>query len=101
MTGLAQAGLFGWGMQSGKGAIATTWYRHMAQDVNFGPVQDLRTFPLEVGGIITPTGGFKGGAFVGGGATLNPRMEGDVGWVFKGLMGNVAPTGPTSTSVYT
>jgi hypothetical protein len=92
MTVTAQTGIFGYGTQSAKTVAATTLFKHLATDINYGPVQDLRTFPLEVGGIITPTGGYKGGVFMGGGATLLPRMEGDFGYLLNGLMGNVVST---------
>src|ERR1700693_550642 len=92
MTVTGQAGVFSYGIQSAKGSLATAWYRHFANDINFGPVQDERSFPLEVGSIVVPTGGYKAGAFVGGGATVQPRMQGDIGWLLKGLMGAVVST---------
>jgi hypothetical protein len=90
MSTTGAAGVLSYGMQTAKGAVATTFYRHRAADVNYGPVQDLRTLPLEVGGIPTPTGAYKAGVFLAGGATLHPRLEGDFGWLLKGLMGAVA-----------
>lgn len=95
MTVLAQTGAFGWGIQTAKGTLATVWYRHKANDINFGTQQDLRTFPLEVGGGITPTGAYKGGAFIAGGATFQPRLEDQLGWMIKALMGAVATTPDT------
>src|SRR5579859_1593476 len=92
MTVSAAPGIFGFGIQSAKGTVATDYFRHRAADINYGPVQDLRTFPLEVGGILTPTGAYKAGVFMGGGATLQPRMEGDLGYLLKGLMGKVVTT---------
>jgi len=96
MSTTGAAGILSYGMQSAKGAVATTFYRHRAADVNYGPVQDLRTLPLEVGGIPTPTGAYKAGVFLAGGATLHPRIEGDFGWLLKGLMGDVT-TSPAGT----
>lgn len=98
MTITSQAGVFSYGLQAAKGTLATTWYRHRAMDINFGPVQDLRTFMLEVGGIVTPTGAYKAGAFIGGGATLQPRMQGDFGWLVKFLMGKVTTTPGTASA---
>lgn len=92
MTVPSQAGIFGFGMQSAKGVVATEYFRHRASDINYGPVQDMRTFPLEVGGVLTPTGAYKGGVFMGGGASLMPRMEGDLGYLLKALMGSVTTT---------
>ena len=98
MTVTAAAGVWGFGIQAAKGTLATVWYRHRAADINFGPIQDLRSFPLEVGGIVTPTGGYKAGAFVGGGATIQPRLAGDLGWLFKALMGAATTTPGTASS---
>jgi len=92
MTQTAQSGMWGFGMQSAKGTLATSWYRHMASQIDFGPVQDMKNFPLEVGGAIIPTGQYKGGAFVAGGATIQPRLQGDLGWLFKATMGQVVTT---------
>lgn len=77
------------------------WFKHRAVDINYGAVQDLRTFPLEVGGLITPTGAYKGGVFMAGGATIQPRLESDLGWLLKALMGDVSTSGPNPTGVYT
>ena len=63
------------------------FWRHKAMDIDIGPQQDQRTFPLEVGGIITPTGAYKAGAFGAGGATLNPRLENSFGKLIKGAFG--------------
>jgi hypothetical protein len=89
MTVSAQGGVFAFAMQTAKGVLPTYFYRHMAADINYGPVQDLRTFPLEVGGQLLPTGAYKAGVFMGGGATLNPRMENSFGYLLKGLLGRV------------
>src|SRR3989442_11744215 len=96
MTVTGQKGLFAFGLQSDKGTLATDFYRHFVNDVNLGPVQDVRSFPLEVGSVVVPTGGYKAGVFMGGGATMQPRMAGSFGWILKALMG-AASTSPTST----
>jgi hypothetical protein len=99
MTVTAQAGVFAFAEQTDKGAYYSgsgspadnsMFYRHKAMDVDVGPQQDQRTFPLEVGGIITPTGAYKAGAFGAGGATLNPRLEKSFGAIIKGAFGTVA-----------
>lgn len=97
MTVTAQNGLFGFGVQSAKGTMASTWFRHRAVDINYGAMQDIRTFPLEVGGILTPTGAYKGGVFMAGGATLQPRLEGDLGWLLKAAMGDASTVGAGGT----
>jgi len=93
MTVLASTGVLSYGKQSAKGSTATTWYRHRATDIDFGPVQTMAAIPLEVGGTVVPTGSYKQGAYVAGGATLHPRMEGDFGWIMEGLMGSVSTDG--------
>jgi len=99
MTVVAQAGVFAFAEQSAKGVFFTgsgsgadwsSFYRHKAMDIDVGPQQDQRTFPLEVGGIITPTGAYKAGAFGAGGATVNPRLENSFGKLLKGAFGAVA-----------
>lgn len=99
MTVLASTGILSYGKQSAKGSAASTWYRHRATDIDFGPVQTMAAIPLEVGGTVVPTGSYKQGAYVAGGATLHPRMEGDFGWIMEGLMGAVSTSaGPAADS---
>jgi len=100
MTVLASTGVLSYGKQSAKGSAATTWYRHRATDIDFGPVQTMAAIPLEVGGTVVPTGSYKQGAYVAGGATLHPRMEGDFGWIMEGLMGSVATSAGPVTDTY-
>lgn len=89
MSVTGQAGVFAYGIQSAKGTLASTWYRHKAMDISFGAQQDAKTFPLEVGGIITPTGSYKGMVYGGGGVTINPRLNNQYGWLLKGALGSV------------
>ena len=91
MTTTAQAGLFGFGPSSGKGvAVATAnWFRHKALMVDFGVYDDARVFPPEVGGVPVPSGAYKGGYSVGGGATIHPRLTNSLGWLLYGTLGDV------------
>jgi len=75
----SQKGAFIFALKVGKGQAAGTpaWLTHKANDINIGAVQDQRTFPLEVGGDLTPNGGYKAGAFVAGGMSMQPRINGD------------------------
>jgi hypothetical protein len=75
----AQRGAFIFALKVGKSdpAASPDWLTHKASDINLGVVQDQRTFPLEVGGDLTPNGGYKAGAFVAGGVSLQPRINGD------------------------
>jgi hypothetical protein len=86
----AQAGTLGFGAQTGKGSVATTWYRHRASDVDLASLDDQRTGPPEVGGQPMPTIPYKGGVAVAGGAIINPRLEDTLGWLLYGAMGSVS-----------
>jgi hypothetical protein len=87
MAVTAQAGIFGFGGQSGKGTLASTFYRHRAADVDLSAISDDRLGPPEVGGIPTPTIPYRAGILVSGGATINPRLEDTIGWLLHGTMG--------------
>lgn len=90
MTVSAVEGVFGYGAQTAKGTLATTWYRHKALDVNLGMMQSVNYFPQEVGGGIHPTGVFKAFAFGGGNVTLHPRLENVIGWLFYAGCGQLS-----------
>jgi len=77
------------------GAFPTSslsWDRHKASDIDYDQASDQRTFPLEVDGIITPTGAYRAGVFVGGGATIIPRMQDKIGDLLLALMGSATTT---------
>lgn len=86
----AQAGTIGFGPQSAKGAVATTWYRHRATDVDLAALDDQRTGPPEVGGQPMPTIPYKGGVAVAGGAIIHPRLIDTFGWLLYGAFGGVS-----------
>lgn len=88
MTVTGQNGSFMVGPQTAKGAVATTLYKYKTYDVDFGIVDDVRQVPLEVLGVLTPTGAFKAGSFVAGGARLTPRLQDDIGWLFFAALGS-------------
>jgi hypothetical protein len=89
-TVLAQNAIFGLGPQTAKEVIATTYYRYKALAIGAGGVEDNRISPLEVGGTPYPTGAYKAGAFFAGDVTLQPRLEGDIGWVLYAATGSVS-----------
>jgi hypothetical protein len=97
MTITAQSGIMGFGLQPAKGTLASTWYRHKALMVGFGPITPKDTAPPEIGGAPNPTGVFKTGAWYAGQATFQPRLEGDFGWLLLGLAGNVVSAANDST----
>jgi hypothetical protein len=108
MTVTAQAGVFSLAPQAAKLGDSTfsigdySWYRYKAMSANIGvqEMQDLQ--PLEVGGVIVPTGAYKSGAFFGGSVELLPRIEGDIGWLIYALMGSVSTVSNSpETGLYT
>lgn len=64
---------------------AVQW--HAATDIDFGAVQDERAAPQEVNSEMVPLGGYKGMAYVAGGATINPRLESSAGVLLLNLLG--------------
>lgn len=87
MSVTAQAGMFGFGPQTGKGVLATTWYRHRAVNVDLGTIDEVREGAPEVGGMAVPTFPYKAGPIIAGGATLQPRLENTLGWLLYALLG--------------
>jgi hypothetical protein len=94
MTTVAQAGILGFGPSAGKGSGVTTghWYRHKATLIDLAVLDDQRLGPPEVGGRPLPTIPYKAGVMVGGGATINPRLEASLGWLLAGALGDSTTT---------
>jgi hypothetical protein len=94
MTTVAQAGILGFGPSAGKGVdvVSGSWYRHKATLIDLAVMDDQRLGPPEVGGRPLPTLPYKAGVMVGGGATINPRLECSVGWLMAGALGSSAST---------
>lgn len=94
---------FSGGQTAGAFNLTTlAWSRHRAADIDYDAVQDNRIFALEVGGVITPTGAYKGGAFVAGGATILPRLEDKFGELLLAMMGSATVAANTPvTGAYT
>jgi hypothetical protein len=94
MTTVAQAGILGFGPSRGKGlgVVSGSWYRHKATLVDLAVLDDQRLGPPEVGGRPLPTLPYKGGVMVGGGATINPRLQCSLGWLLAGALGSSTTT---------
>ena len=90
MAVTAQAGIFGFGPQSAKDSVATTFYRHKAMNIDLGWQDDSRLGPLEIGSGPFPTFPYKAGYVIGGGAELLPRLEDTFGWLMYALLGDVS-----------
>jgi len=102
MTVLAQTGIVGIGPQTAKGSVATTWYRYKSLNAAMGAQEDNRISPPEIGGTPYPTGAFKAGAFFAGDWALQPRLEGDIGWLLYALCGEVSTIANSpETGMYT
>ena len=101
-TILAQEGIFGLGPQTAKESMASTFYRYKILQTDAGAVENLRQSALEVGGSPFPTGAYKAGAFFGGVVSLQPRLEGDIGWILYAACGSVSTLPDTpATGLYT
>ena len=68
----------------------STWYRFRAANVTGGGMQDQTTLPLELGGVLTPTGGYKSGAYFMQEVDLIPRLEDTLGYLLYATLGNVS-----------
>lgn len=100
MSRSAQAGFIAFGPQSDKGSGASTFYKYRATDIDFGAVEPGGLLPPEIASVMVPTGAYKLGVFAGGGFTLIPRLESDIGWLLYSLLGNIS-TGAPAGGVYT
>ena len=77
------------------------FYRHKATLVDLAVLDDTRLGAPEIGGNPVPTFPYKAGVLVGGGMTLQPRLESTIGWLLNGLMGDVTSTQVGTTTEYT
>lgn len=87
MTTTGQKGAFGFAPQTAKSVAGSTFYWYRATGVDFGPVTDERPFPPEVGGVLTPTGAYRAGAYAAGGIDFAPRLEDEFGWILDWVLG--------------
>src|SRR5258706_671533 len=94
----AQAATFSFGPQTGKGAVSTSFYRHRALAVDLSVIDETREGQAEVGGLAVPTFPYKPGPIVGGGISLQPRMQDTFGWLLYAALGKLV-TSPSGTLV--
>lgn len=78
-----------------------SWVRMRAVEVSYGEMQMQDVLPLEVGGNITPTGAYKQGIAVGGGATVMPRLEGSIGHLLLAALGSSTTVVNNGVGVHT
>jgi hypothetical protein len=105
MTVTAQRGFLAYAPQNFKSThndydAPTAWYRHKAYNISLGTVEDNRQFPLEVGGVIVPTGAFKAGSFFGGAVQITPRLEDDFGWLLYAALGTASSSETAESGVF-
>ncbi|RUM42120.1 MAG: hypothetical protein DSY80_07805 [Desulfocapsa sp.] len=101
MTITAQSGIVGFGLQTGKGSLATTWYRMKALSTSLGPITQKQIAPPEIDGNNNPTGAYKSGSFYAGKTTVLPRLEDDFGNLLLGLTGYAAAPVDNGDGTYT
>lgn len=66
------------------------WYRFRVPTLMGFGNQIQQVLPLEMGGVIVPTGAFKSGAFAAGQVDIIPRLENTIGYLLLGALGNVS-----------
>jgi len=89
MSVTAAKGILGFGPQAAKGTLATVWQKHRALAIDLDAIDETREGPAEVGGLPVPSFPYKAGPLVGGGATIQPRLFGSLGWILYGMLGDV------------
>lgn len=97
MAVTAQAGIVGYAPQESKSTVQgytapTSYYKTKATLVDLAVLDDTRTGDDEVGGRPVPTFPYKAGVVVGGGLSLQPRLENIFGWLLYGALGKVTTT---------
>jgi len=73
-----------------------TWWRLRTREVDYGESQMQETIPLEVGGTMTPTGAYKSGVAVAGGAQIMPRLQDSIGVLLLAALGKATTTNPST-----
>ncbi|MCL4303187.1 MAG: hypothetical protein KJ077_46305 [Anaerolineae bacterium] len=89
MSITSQGGIFGLALQIGglKGGAAGPFYRYKTLAANLGPIINEQMSRPEMGGNNNPTGLYLSSAGYGGSVSLQPRLEGDFGWILLAACG--------------
>jgi hypothetical protein len=92
MSLTSQSSIFGIALQVNglKGGAAGPWYRFKTLAANGGPVLNEQMSPPEMGGNNNPTGMYLSSAGYNVNASLQPRLEGDFGWILLAAAGGAA-----------
>lgn len=93
----SQGGIFGIALQVNglRGGAAGPWYRFKTLAANVGPTLNEQMSRPEMGGNNNPTGLYLSSAGYGGSASLQPRLEGDLGWMLLAACGGCASVADT------
>ncbi|MBE7473125.1 MAG: hypothetical protein DPW09_42775 [Anaerolineae bacterium] len=88
----SQSGIFGLAFQINglKGGAAGPFYRYKTLAANIGPILNEQMSRPEMGGNNNPTGLYLSSAGFGGSVSLQPRLEGDFGWILLAATGGAA-----------
>lgn len=102
----AMTGTVSWAPQNyksthGSYTAPTAWYKHKATLVDLAILDDTRLGQPEVGGNPVPTFPYKAGVLIGGGMTIQPRLESTLGWLLYGMMGDITTSQSGTSTVYT
>jgi hypothetical protein len=89
MSITATSGMLAMGLQTDMETVPTTFYKHKALSVELAISDDTRVGSPEIGGIPTPSFPYKAGVAVGGGVSLQPRLENTIGYWLKAVMGDL------------
>lgn len=71
---------------------------HRATSINFGPTMDQRQLSQEIGGGIFPTGAYRTSYSGSGDFSIQPRLEGTLGWLLYAITGEVVGECENSTA---
>lgn len=88
--------LTGGAAQSAYPTASLSWYRLRALGIDYADAQMQDVIPQEIGSTLTPTGAYKQGVAVGGGATILPRMQDSMGPILLATFGASSTTTPAS-----
>lgn len=87
------SGAFGTGTFNSTQIAALNWRKYRVVTITGRGMQDQAVMPLELGGVLTPTGGYKSGAYFVQEVDLIPRLEDSLGYLLYGTLGSVSSVG--------
>jgi hypothetical protein len=90
MSVSSRNGVLAYGGQTAKESLATAFYRHKTLDINLGAIEQSARWAPEVGGSVFNQGQRKTASYVGGTATIQPRIANVFGWLLYAMTGSVS-----------